>query len=112
MITFHNYVFTVIHTATMCGLGVHQNFKKAYERIEELEVGATIVDCNDDREERRFRFEVYKNGRFVGEYLIIRSLLSVDEEDFLVPYDLIAKTEKEYKAKTMNSNYKLRTEVM
>ena len=111
MITFQNCVFTVISTSTMCGLGVYQNFKKAYERIEELEAGTTIVDCNDDKEDKRFRFEVYRNGRFVGEYLIIRSLLSVDSTDFLVPYDLIAKTKKEYK-RMMKSNYRLATEVL
>ena len=112
MITFQNYVYTVIHTATMCGLGVYQNFKRAYERIEELETGITIVDCNDDKENRRFVFMVYKNGRFVGEYLIIRSLLSIEAEDILVHCDMITKTEKEYKEKMMKPNYRLRSEVM
>ena len=49
MATFQNYVYMVIERDTMSPLGVYPNFKKAYERVEEIADGNKIVDCTGDR---------------------------------------------------------------
>jgi hypothetical protein len=111
MITFQNYVYTVFHKGTMCPLGTYQNFKKAYERVEDCICGATIVDCTDDNFDDKIKLEIYRNGLYVGEYFIVRCLLNIHSEEPLISTEMICDIQKDNK-KRNQPKYRLSSEVM
>lgn len=112
MITFQNYVYTIISKDVGTTLGTYQNFKRAYERLEQIAKGRPIIDCTTDEDAYTLRFEIYDSKyKCVNKYIIVRDLLSIHDDESLVPVAMVRDIEEANKEK-YKSNYKLRTEVM
>ncbi len=119
MATFQNYVYMVIERDTMSPLGVYPNFKKAYERVEEIADGNKIVDCTgiDKKEPHVVKFNIVKpiwyNGKICKfceyKYVIVRSLLTMYDDDDFISVSMIYKILEQYKKE--NVNYRLKTDI-
>lgn len=90
MINFQNYVYMVINTDYMNTLGVYPNFKKAYERLENIAGKGLIIDCTNLNEKypEIIKFEVtrlFKDGDShhfsTNKYAIVPSLLTMRDDD-------------------------------
>ena len=120
MSTFQNHVYTVISETTSCILGTFPNFKKAYERIEELADGATIYDLGYSFNLSKASFEIVvvkkAYGRYyftTNRYTIYESLLTIFSNDITISPDMFAELENVMKEnRRKNAKYKLKTEVM
>ena len=96
MINFQNYVYMVINTDYMNTLGVYPNFKKAYERLEEIAGKGLIIDCTglDEESPSTIRFEIIRCFKdenshhfYTDKYAIVRSLLTMrDNDTYISPY--------------------------
>lgn len=99
--TFQNEVFTVVNENTNISLGCYPNFKKAYERIENIANGCTIIDCGDDACYSSCVFEVVDVKEIgitpIRRYRVNRDLLVIYQNDELVPLSLTMKIKADNK---------------
>lgn len=116
---FQNYVYTIVDMDSNWTLGCKPNFKKAYERLEELAGNGIIIDCGfDENGNWSASFEVIHTrecayGKYfvTRRYKINRDLLTIFDNDILIPVDLIEQIQSENKKKA-KTNYKLKTEII
>lgn len=101
--------------------GVYPNFKKAYQRLEELAQGKLIVDCGDRNYSAMFEaIDIQRDARHpeyyghcsVHRYSIIRNRLTIRDDDQLISVDMIDKIMQENKGNSRNSKYRLKEEVI
>lgn len=85
------------------------NFKKAYERIEELERNNIIVDCGNKY--NTVYFEAIRRNDYgyfhTMKYKITWNLLTIYPEDTTVSYEMIKE-----KKENSNSKYTLKAEII
>lgn len=108
MIIFQKYMYTIVNAKHLNPLGVYPNFKRAYERLEEIAGKGMISDCTklEKEDPNVVEFEVtrcYKN-KFgysfdTRKYAIVRSLLSLYDDDEYISsqkiYDIINNNKRE-----------------
>ena len=89
MIIFQKYMYMVLSENNL-PLGVYQNFKRAYERLEEIAEKGMITDCTtlEEKDPTVVKFEItrcYKNkygySFCTNKYTIVRDLLSLYDDD-------------------------------
>lgn len=116
--THYHYAY-ILYEKSGYHWGIYQNFKKAYERLEELAKGNPIVDCGDDFINTSAVFNVIKitrHGKSIqiktDEYHILQVCLTIDDNDIVVTAKMLNKLHDENKERSRNSKYRLNAEAI
>jgi hypothetical protein len=116
MNAWQNYVYVLMEPDGNFHWGVYPNFQKAYERLEELAKGNTIIDCGDGIQSAVF--EVFDaDAKFYSpfkwtKYTITKTLLTIWGDDMLITTEMINRLEQENKERSRNSKYRLKAEAI